>query len=64
MKYLKVEIEGKFTSSDITAYTPLDPLTEYSDVDLRELGQEIVNNELPWGYEVVDEDDVPEGERL
>ncbi|AVO22544.1 hypothetical protein PBI_PAEDORE_61 [Streptomyces phage Paedore] len=63
MKYLKVEIEGKFVGSDVTLYARLDGDEEYTDADLDEIAQNLVNEEFPWGQSVVDERDVPEGER-
>ncbi|AFU62113.1 hypothetical protein D854_gp29 [Streptomyces phage R4] len=63
MKYLKVEIEGKFVGSDVTLYARLDGDEEYTDADLDEIAQNLVNEEFPWGQSVVDERDVPEGDR-
>ena len=63
MKYLKVDIEGKFVGSDVTLYARLDGDEEYTDADLDEIAQNLVNEEFPWGQSVVDERDVPEGER-
>jgi len=63
VKYLKVEIEGKFVGSDVTLYARLDGDEEYTDADLDEIAQNLVNEEFPWGQSVVDERDVPEGER-
>jgi hypothetical protein len=61
-KYLKVEIEGKYVGQDVTVYQPLDD-EEYSEKELEEWAQDLVNNEFTWGHSVVDEEDVPEDER-
>ncbi|AFO10925.1 hypothetical protein ELB20_59 [Streptomyces phage phiELB20] len=63
MKYLKVDIEGKFVGSDVTLYARLDGDEEYTDADLDEIAQNLVNEEYPWGQSIVDERDVPEGDR-
>lgn len=61
MKYLRVNISGRY--GDEHVYERLDPLTEYSEKDLEEIGQDLVNQEYSWGVEVVDEEEVPEDER-
>lgn len=61
MKYLRVSISGRY--GDEQVYERLDPLTEYSERDLKEIGQDLVNQEYSWGVEVVDEEEVPEDER-
>lgn len=64
MKYLRVDIEGCVIGCcSEPIYTALDGLTEYTDKDLVEIGQDIVNEQHSWGYEVVDENEVPENER-
>ncbi|QDP44261.1 hypothetical protein KGG70_gp23 [Streptomyces phage Celia] len=64
MRYLKVEIEGRFINTDITTYVPLEEGDEKDDALLEQLAQEAVNQEMPWGFAVVDESEVPEGERF
>lgn len=63
-KYLRVTVEGcNIGCCTEPLYQPLDPLTEYSEDDLTEIGQDVVNEVHSWGYEVVDESEVPEGKR-
>lgn len=62
-KYLKVEIEGKYVGQDTTVYQPLEDGEEYSEKELKEWAQDLVNQEYSWGHSVVDEDEVPEDER-
>lgn len=60
-KYLKVHISGRY--GDETHYVELDD-REYSDGELHEIAQGCFNNEYSWGVgDVVDENEVPEGER-
>lgn len=61
MRYLRVDIEIPYDSTAV--FTPLDPLTEYTDKDLEQLAEDLFHNECNYGYSVVDESDVPEGER-
>jgi len=64
VKYLRVDVEGCHINCDETLYTPLDPLTQYTEKDLLEIGQEMVNEHVGgWGCKVIDEDEVPEGDR-
>lgn len=64
MKYLRVDVEGCVLGCcNNPIYEPLDPLTEYTEEDLLSIGQDVVNEQHSWGYVVVDEDEVPEGER-
>lgn len=63
MKYLKVTIEGCNVGCGETRYEPLDGLTQYSEQDLIEIGQDAANEAHSWGYAVVDEDEVPVGDR-
>lgn len=60
MKYLRVDCEVGTVDKIFEA---LDPLTEYSEDDLREMAADLFNNEYSYGYRVVDESEVPEGER-
>ncbi|WP_327292483.1 hypothetical protein [Streptomyces sp. NBC_01198] len=62
-RYVKVDIEGKFVGTDVTVFTPLDDGKEYSPDELEEIAQDVVNQEYTWGFDVVDESEVPEGER-
>lgn len=62
-RYLKVEIEGCNVGCGQTVYARLDDLTEYTDDDLEEIGQDEANEVHSWGYSVVDESEVPEGDR-
>jgi hypothetical protein len=62
-KYLRVDIEGCVQGcSKDPVYTPLDDV-EYTDEELCDIGQDAANEEHSWGYKVVDESEVPEGER-
>ncbi|MEX1655555.1 hypothetical protein ABZ960_20640 [Streptomyces pseudovenezuelae] len=63
MRYLKVDIEGKYVGTDQTIYQPLDEGLEYTAEDLERWAQDIVNQEYSWGHDVVDEADVPEDQR-
>ena len=63
MRYLKVDIEGKYIGDDRTIYQPLDEGVEYTDADLEQYAQDVVNQEFAWGHDVVSEDQVPESER-
>lgn len=62
MKYLKVTVNSRY--GDETLYTPLDEGAEYTESDLLEIGQDLMNNEFSWGMEEVDESEVPEGDRF
>lgn len=59
-KYLKVVIDGKYDSE--THYIELED-QEYTEAELLQFGQDIVNEQYSWGQSVVDESEVPEGER-
>lgn len=61
MKYLKVTVEGPYDTT--TVYERLDPLTEYPEEDLLRMGADLVQNVYSWGHAVVDEDEVPVGDR-
>lgn len=67
--YLEVHIEGPYVSDDHTRYEELDGYKDeggevtYSDVELEERAQDIVNQVYTWGHKVVPESKVPEGER-
>lgn len=61
MKYLRVTVEGPYDTT--TVYEALDPLTEYTEKDLLEIGQDVVQNVYTWGHAVVDESEVPDGDR-
>ncbi|MFD7259355.1 hypothetical protein [Streptomyces sp. NPDC059874] len=63
MRYLKVEIEGKYIGTDSTLYSPLDEGADYSEEELVAMAQDMVNQEYAWGHEVVEEGQVPAGER-
>jgi hypothetical protein len=64
VKYLRVNIEGCVQGCcNDPVYSSLDPLTEYSEKDLLAIGQDMANEVHSWGYDVVDEDEVPEGYR-
>lgn len=62
-KYLKVTISGRY--GDEFYYEPLDD-REYTREELQQIGQDRVNEEYSWGIsdELLDEADVPEGERV
>lgn len=64
MRYLKVTIETPFDT--LVRYTPLDDGTEYSQADLIQIGQDLVNEVCSWGIgeRLLDESEVPEGERV
>lgn len=61
VRYLRVDIETRYDSTSV--FTALDPLTEYTDKDLERVAEDLFYNECNYGYSVVDESDVPEGER-
>jgi hypothetical protein len=64
VKYLRVDIEGCVQGCcNQPVYARLDPLTEYSDKDLGEIAQEEANEVHSFGYRLVDESEVPKGER-
>lgn len=64
MKYLRVDVEGCVQGCcNDPLYSGLDPLTEYDEDALLEIGQDMVNEQHSWGFRVVDEEDVPEGDR-
>lgn len=64
MKYLRIDIEGCVQGCcEQPVYARLDPLTEYTDKDLDEIAQEEANQVHSFGYHLVDESEVPEGER-
>lgn len=63
MKYLRVHIEGPVVGSDVTHYEPMDGVTEYTERDLDEIAAEAVQNYYSYGHKVVDESEVPEGDR-
>lgn len=64
MRYLKVTIETPYDT--IVRYTPVEDGTEYSRDDLEKIGQNTVNEVCSWGIGegLVDESEVPEGERI
>jgi len=63
-RYLKVHVEGCHVGCDADLYAALDhPEGEYKAGELEQWAQDLVNERHSWGYEVVDESDVPEGER-
>ena len=61
MRYLRVVINTPYDSSYV--YEPLDQLSEYTEKDLDSIAQDIFYNEYNYGFDVVDESDVPEHER-
>lgn len=68
MKYLRVTVEGCHVNCNADLYTALDQLSDeqggYTEEVLLEIGQEMVNEHMGgWGHEVVDEDQVPVGDR-
>lgn len=64
MKYLRIDIEGCVQGCcSRPIYTALDSLTEYDEDDLVEIGRDVANEQHSWGYSVVDESEVPEGDR-
>lgn len=63
VRYLRVDIEGCNVGCGLTLFSALDPMTEYTDADLEEIGQDLANEQHSWGWEVVEEDEVPENER-
>ena len=64
MRYLKVTIETPHDT--IVRYTPLEDGVEYSEADLLQIGQDIVNEVCSWGIGegAIDESEVPEEERV
>ena len=62
-KYLKVSIEGPVIGSDVTHYEKLDGLTGYTEKDLDQIAADVVANYYSYGGSVVDESEVPEGDR-
>ena len=64
MKYLRVSLETPYDSVDL--YAPLEDGREYSQEELLEAGQDMVNNWCSWGIGdgPVDESEVPENERI
>lgn len=63
MRYLKVHVEGCNVGCGGALYSALDDLTRYTEEDLLQIGQDMANEEHSWGMEVVDESEVPEGDR-
>ncbi|ATI18761.1 hypothetical protein SEA_DAUDAU_60 [Streptomyces phage Daudau] len=63
VRYVKVDIEGKFIGSDVTVYAPLEDGVEYTPDEIEDIAQDLVNQEYTWGHDVVDESEVPEDER-
>lgn len=59
MKYLKVHIETPTDQADL--YAQLD--SEFTEKQLLEIGQDMVNEYASWGFDLVDASDVPEGNR-
>lgn len=64
-KYLKVHIEGPCINDDVTKYEELEDYDEspWTEAELLDRAQEMVNETYTWGHDVVNEEDVPEGER-
>jgi hypothetical protein len=62
VKYLKVTISGRY--QDEIHYVALDA-EEYTEAELMEIGQDCVNEQYSWGIgqRLLDESEVPEGER-
>lgn len=63
MTWLKVAIEGCHPGCDADLYTELDPLTRYTEKELLDIGQDMVNERHSWGIELIEDDAVPDGER-
>lgn len=63
MKYLRIDIEGCVQGCcDSPLYAGLsDP--PYTEDQLLQIGQDMVNEVHSWGHSVVDEDEVPERDR-
>lgn len=63
-RYLKVTIETPYDAH--VRYTPLDDKAEYTQEDLLQIGQDVVNEFCSWGIGdvLLDESEVPEGERV
>lgn len=63
MKWLRVDIEGCVQGCcQQPVYCGLDR-EDYSDEELREFAQDIANETHSFGYRMVDESEVPEGEK-
>lgn len=62
-RYLRVDVEGPVVGSGRIVYTALDGATDYTDKDLEEIAQDVVNSVYSWGHSVVDESEVPENDR-
>lgn len=61
-KYLKVITETPY--DEITSYQELtDADLEAGEKHLEQIAADLFHNECNYGYDVVDESDVPEGER-
>lgn len=67
--YLKVHIEGPYVSDDHTRYELIDGYKDedgevlWSNEELEERAQDVVNQVYSWGHSVVPESEVPEDER-
>lgn len=61
MKYLKVHIEGKYVGTDEVSYHRLDGSETLEDLDA--IAREQFEQYAEYGHEVVDEDEVDEGDR-
>lgn len=64
MRYLKVHVEGCHPGCQADLYEALDDLCDYTEKDFEAIAQDAVNEHIgSWSMELVDEDDVPEGDR-
>lgn len=61
-KYLRVSISGRY--GDEVHFVELED-RPYSQAELEEIGQDTVNEQYSWGIgdDLVDQEDVPEGQR-
>lgn len=63
MKYLRVDVEGCVVGCcNEPLYARLDS-PSYTEDELLTIGQDMVNEQHSWGFQQVDEEDVPEGDR-
>jgi hypothetical protein len=62
-EYIRVDVEGCVQGCcNDPLYGRLDN-PPYTEDQLLEIGQDMVNEQHSWGYHVVNEEDVPEDER-
>lgn len=60
-RYIRVHVEGPTIGSDQTLYGKLDD--DVTEDEALQIGQDLINEAYPWGHDVIDESEVPEGER-